>query len=146
MKSKYQNDQKANFGNEHSLFAVEAISADITLTTEDSGKFYTITAASGTVAITLPTSLSAGIRYDFAVLEDTPSNAVTIAAGSAIVDMVVGSGDASTAKIETTAGTAISNVIIGTSAKQGCTLRFVCDGTTWYVSGNGTPDNWVTTS
>ena len=39
MKSKYQNDQKSNFGNEHSLFAVEALTVAIELTAEDSGKF-----------------------------------------------------------------------------------------------------------
>ena len=85
MKSKYQNDQKANFGNEFSLFAVEAITDDITLTAEDSGKFYTVAnATGGATVVTLP-SPTAGIRYDFAVVEDTPGDTVTITATGALI-------------------------------------------------------------
>ena len=38
---------------------IESISADITLSNEDSGKVFMLDAAGGTVAITLPTATSA---------------------------------------------------------------------------------------
>ena len=84
MKSKYQNDQKSNFGNEFSLFAVEALTIAIELAAEDSGKFYTVDSAGGAYEITLPAPTQ-GIRYDFVVKEDTPTGAVTIKATGALI-------------------------------------------------------------
>ena len=92
------------------------VDADITLTNDDSGKVFLLSATGGTVAVTLPTSLEDGVYYKFIVEEETPSNAITIAAGSAIVSFVMkdAGGDAS----NSTAGTQISNVIIGTQLKK----------------------------
>ena len=76
----------------------------------DSGKTFMLSATGGTVAITLPTTLAKGLHYKFVTLEDTPSNAITIGAGSAIIDMVHKDpgGNAS----NSTAGTAVSNIIV----------------------------------
>ena len=63
MKSKYLNDQKANFGNEHSLFAVEAITDNITLTAEDSGKFYTVANATGGATTANPSFTGTTIKW-----------------------------------------------------------------------------------
>ena len=97
---------------------IESISADITLSNEDSGKVFMLDAAGGTVAITLPTATSAedGVYYKFIVEEETPSNAITIGAGSAIVSFV-GLDVSGTAA--STAGTQVSNIIVGTSAQKG---------------------------
>ena len=97
---------------------VQTINADITLTNADSGKVFMLDAAGGTVAITLPTASTGedGVYFKFVVEEETPSNAITIAAGSAIVSFV-GLDVSGTAA--STAGTQVSNVIIGTSAQKG---------------------------
>jgi len=122
-----------------------ALSASRILTKLDSGTSFFLSSAAGAVTVTLP-SVAEGLNFRFYVLEDTPTNAITISAGSAIIDGSALSGDATTAKMETTGGTAVSNVIIGTGAKQGSYLAFVCDGTTWYFTGSGSPDNWITFS
>ena len=67
---------------------VHALDGAYTVLASDSGKTFMLSATGGTVAITLPTTLEEGLQYKFVVLEDTPSNAITIAAGSAIIDLV----------------------------------------------------------
>ena len=96
---------------------VEYINADRTLSNEDSGKVFMCAATGGAVAITLPTSLEDGVSYKFIVWEETPSNDITIAAGSAIVSMV--HKDAGGDAAASTAGTQISNVILDTTAQRG---------------------------
>jgi len=148
MKSKYQDDQKLNFGNDFSLFAVEDLTVAIELTAEDSGKFYTIDSAGGAYEITLP-SPTRGIRYDFVVKEHTPTGAVTIKATSAIIFGRVLEGEVDTssdAPGSDADGTGKTNFIIGTSAVQGDSFRLVCDGTSWYAQGVTALDGSVTVS
>ena len=115
-----------------------------TVLASDSGTVFTLSATGGTVAITLPTTLEEGLHYKFVVLEDTPSNAITIAAGSAIIDFVQkdAGGDAS----NSTAGTAVSNIIVGTSSTQGDMINLFTDGTTWYGEVLSGINNAITTS
>ena len=136
MKSKYQNDQKANFGNEHSLFAVEAITTTITLAAEDSGKFYTVDAAGGAYVITLP-SPTAGIRYDFVVVEDTPTGAVTITATGALIygRVLEGEVDTDDDAPGSSGATGQTSFVITAAANRGDSFRLVCDGTYWYAQG-----------
>ena len=103
-----------------------------------------LSATGGTVAVTLPTTLEKGLHYKFVVKEETPANAITIAAGSAIVDMVM--KDAGGNASNSTAGTAVSNLIIGTSAQQGDYINIFTDGTTWYAECMSGIDDAVTTS
>ena len=123
---------------------IHALDDDYTVLASDSGKIFTLSASSGTVAVTLPTTLAKGLNYKFVVLEDTPSNAITIAAGSAIIDFVQkdAGGDAS----NSTAGTAVSNIIIGTSSTQGDVINLFTDGTTWYGEVLSGINNAITTS
>ena len=119
----------------------------------DSGKVFMLSATGGTVAITLPTLTGTvadddlseeGLYYKFIVLEDTPANAITIGAGSAIIDMVMKDigGDAS----NSTAGTQVDNIIIGTAAKQGDYIDMFTDGSTWYAECMSSTNNSITTS
>ena len=98
---------------------VHALDGAYTVLASDSGKTFMLSATGGTVAITLlpAADLEEGWNCKFVVLEDTLSNAITIGAGSAIIDMVHkdAGGDAS----NSTAGTAVSNIIVGASATQG---------------------------
>ena len=128
-----------------------ALDGAYTVKASDSGKVFMLSATGGTVAITLPTLSGtgddlavAGLYYKFIVLEDTPANAITIGAGSAIIDMVMKDigGDAS----NSTAGTQVSNIIIGTAAKQGDYIDMFHDGTSWYAECMSSTNDSITTS
>ena len=123
---------------------IHALDGAYTVLASDSGKTFMLSATGGTVAITLPTTLAKGLHYKFITLEDTPSNAITIGAGSAIIDMVMKDpgGNAS----NSTAGTAVSNLIIGTSAEQGDYINMFTDGTTWYAECLSGINDAITTS
>ena len=123
---------------------VHALDGAYTVLASDSGKTFMLSATGGTVAITLPTTLEEGLHYKFVVLEDTPSNAITIAAGSSIIDLV--QKDAGGDAANSTAGTAISNVVVGTSATQGDMINLFTDGTTWYGEVLSGINNAITTS
>ena len=120
------------------------VDAAITLTNDDSGKVYMLSATGGTVAVTLPTSLEDGVYYKFIVEEETPSNAITIAAGSAIVSLVM--KDAGGNASNSTAGTQVSNVIIGTSAQKGDYINIMAAGAEWVAECLSSIDDAVTTS
>tara|TARA_Y100000034_G_C6794435_1_gene355952 strand:- start:529 stop:933 length:405 start_codon:yes stop_codon:yes gene_type:complete len=123
---------------------IHALDDDYTVLASDSGKTFTLSASSGTVAVTLPTTLAEGMYYKFVVLEDTPSNAITIAAGSAIIDLV--QKDAGGDAANSTAGTAVSNIVVGTSSTQGDVINLFTDGTTWYGEVLSGINNAITTS
>ena len=120
------------------------VDAAITLTNDDSGKVYMLSATGGTVAVTLPTALEDGVYYKFIVEEETPSNAITIAAGSAIVSLVM--KDAGGNASNSTAGTQVSNLIIGTSAQKGDYIDLMAAGDEWVGECLSSIDDAVTTS
>ena len=70
---------------------LHALDGAYTMLESDSGKTFMLSATGGTVAITmLPiASIVEGWNCKFVVDENTPSNAITIGAGSAIIDMVM---------------------------------------------------------
>ena len=128
-----------------------AIDGNYTVKATDSGKIFMLSATGGTVAMTLPTLTGtgddlavAGLHYKFIVEEDTPSNVITIAAGSALIDMVMKDigGDAS----NSTADTAVSNIIIAVATKQGDYVDMFHDGTSWYAECMSSTNNSFTTS
>ena len=119
------------------------VDADITLTNDDSGKVFMLSATGGTVAVTLPTSLEDGVYYKFIVEEETPSNAITIAAGSAIVSFV---GLDVSGTLASTAGTQVSNIIIGTSAEKADSIDLMAAGNEWVGTALSGINGSVTTS
>ena len=123
---------------------IHALDGAYTVLASDSGKTFMLSATGGTVAITLPTTLEEGLHYKFVTLEDTPSNAITIAAGSSIIDMVHkdAGGDAS----NSTAGTAVDNIIVGATSTQGDMINIFTDGTTWYAECLSGINDAITTS
>ena len=144
MRSDYLNQNSQQTGNYKKKTLL--VNADITLTEADSGKVLFLDAAAGTVAITLPTASSGedGIFYQFVVSEETPSNAITIAAGSAIVSLVM--KDAGGNASNSTVGTQVSNLIIGTSAQKGDYINMIFFGGEWVADCMSGIDNAVTTS
>ena len=125
---------------------IHALDGAYTMLASDSGKTFMLSATGGTVAITLlpAATLVEGWNCKFVTKEDTPSNAITIGAGSAIIDMVQkdAGGDAS----NSTAGTAVSNIIVGTSSTQGDVINVFCDGSTYYAEALSGINNAITTS
>ena len=125
---------------------IHALDGAYTMLESDSGKTFMLSATGGTVAITLlpAASLVEGWNCKFVTKEDTPSNAITIGAGSAIIDMV--QKDAGGNASNSTVGTAVSNMIVGTSSTQGDVINVFCDGSTYYAECLSGVDNAVTTS
>jgi hypothetical protein len=123
---------------------ITALDGAHTVLASESGKTFMLSATGGTVAITLPTTLETGLNYKFVTLEDTPSNAITIGAGSAIIDMVM--KDAGGNASNSTAGTAVSNIIVGATSTQGDYINIFTDGTTWYAECMSAVDDAVTTT
>ena len=125
---------------------IHALDGAYTMLASDSGKTFMLSATGGTVAITLlpAATLVEGWNCKFVTKEDTPSNAITIGAGSAIIDMV--HKDAGGNASNSTAGTAVSNIIVGTSSTQGDMINVFCDGSTYYAECLSGINDAVTTS
>jgi hypothetical protein len=117
-----------------------------TMTAEDSGKVFMLSSTAGACEITLlpAASLIKGWHCKFIVKEDTPTGVITIAAGSAIIDMVQkdSAGDAA----NSTAGSAASNIVVATTATQGDYVNLICDGSTYYAECLSGAGDKITTS
>ena len=127
--------------------AVLSVGSNKTLDPSESGRLVFLESSAGAFQLTLP-SAAAGLHYRLMVTEDTPTGAITVAAGSAIMF-----GNISESEVDTgddapgSAGaTGVSNVIIGVSAKKGMWIELYSDGTSWYFFGNAQIDGSVTTS
>ena len=125
---------------------IHALDGAYTMLASDSGKTFMLSATGGTVAITLlpAADLEEGWHCKFVTKEDTPSNAITIGAGSAIIDMVM--KDPGGNLSNSTAGTAVSNIIVGATSTQGDYINIFTDGTTWYAECLSGIDDAITTS
>jgi len=123
---------------------VETVTEARTLTNDESGKVFMLDSAGGAYSITLPTALEDGVYYKFVVSEETPTGAITIAAGSAIVSLVM--KDAGGNASNSTAGTQVSNLIVGTSAQKGDYIDMMAAGAEWVCECLSSIDDAVTTS
>ena len=117
-----------------------------TVLQSDSGKVFMLSSTGGACEITLPVAanLQEGWNCKFVTKEDTPSNAITIGAGSAIIDMVM--KDPGGNLSNSTAGTAVSNIIVGATSTQGDYINVFCDGSTYYAECLSGIDDAITTS
>ena len=123
MRADYINENSASsFGWKNK---VQYVGAAITLTNDDSGKVFMCESSGGAFSITLPTAATGedGCNFKFIVEEETPTNDITIAAGSAIISFVM--KDAGGNASNSTAGTQVSNIVIGTSAQKGDVIELM---------------------
>ena len=138
--------REKNSGKGGFLKKIEPITVARTLTSADSGKVFMLSSAGGAYSITLPTAASGvdGIHYKFIVEEETPTGAITIAAGSAIISLVMKDpgGNAS----NSTAGTQVSNIVIGTSAQKGDYINIMYAGGEYLAEAMSGINNALTTS
>ena len=125
----------------------ETILAAKTLVNGDNGKVFYLDAAGGAYTIELP-SVRAGLHFRFFLQEHTPTGAITIAAGSAIIYGWIAEAEVTTNDDApgSATGTGISNIIIGTGADKGLFIELHCDGTSWYIMGMTESDGDITTS
>ena len=114
--------------------AYESITADATLTPNDSGK--TIFVGPTGVDITIPATPEKGLNYKFIMAEDNVTTACTITAD--------GSGEFFAGSVSTAADGAATAIFDGsttdvisfaTTADQGDMVEVVSDGSTWFVQG-----------
>ena len=129
-------------------YIVETVNAAKTLTAEDSGKIILMNDASGgAYTITLPTAAQAqdGMWFRFVQNEVTPAQVITIAAGSAIIagPLKDAGGDVGAG----TAGTEVSNLVIGTTSEIGDNIELVFVGGFYVImSGGSSISGAITTS
>lgn len=138
--------REKNSGKGGFLQKIEPITVARTLVEADSGKVFMLSSADGAYQITLPTASTGvdGCHYKFIVEEETPTGAITIAAGSAIISLVMkdAGGDAS----NSTVGTQVSNVIVGTSAQKGDYINIMFTGGEYVAEAMSGINNAITTS
>ena len=131
---------------------VELVGVAKTLTADDSGKEFYLESSGGAFTITLPTgaSIEDGVNYKFWVQENTPTGAVTLAAGSAIVFGKINETEVDTSDdgpgSSADGATGVSNVIVGTAALKGDYLELDAYGGLWFLNGQSGKDGAVTTS
>ena len=149
MRSDYLN---VNSGRSDWKKKVELVGVARTLSAADSGKEFYLESSGGAFSITLPTGsgIEDGVNYKFWIQENTPTGAITIAAGSAIVfgkvnETEVDTGDDGPGS-SADGATGVSNVIIGTSALKGDYIEIDAYGGHWFLNGQSGKDGAVTTS
>ena len=149
MRSDYLN---VNSGRSDWKKKVELVGVARTLSAADSGKEFYLESSGGAFSITLPTGsgIEDGVNYKFWIQENTPTGAITIAAGSAIVfgkvnETEVDTGDDGPGS-SADGATGVSNVIIGTSSLKGDYIELDAYGGHWFLNGQSGKDGAVTTS
>ena len=138
--------REKNSGKGGFLKKIEPITVARTLVEADSGKVFMLSSAGGAYQITLPTASTGvdGCHYKFIVEEETPGHAITIAAGSAIISLVM--KDAGGNASNSTAGTQVSNVIVGATAQKGDYINIMFTGGEYVAECMSAIDDAVTTS
>lgn len=138
--------REKNSGKGGFLKKIEPITVARTLVEADSGKVFMLSSAGGAYQITLPTASTGvdGCHYKFIVEEETPTGAITIAAGSAIISLVM--KDAGGNASNSTIGTQVSNVIVGTSAQKGDYINVMFTGGEYVAEAMSGIDDAITTS
>ena len=127
--------------------AVVSAGSAKTLDPTESGRLVWLESSGGAFTLTLP-SVAAGLHYRMMVTEHTPTAAITIAAGSAIIFGKINETEVDTSDDGpgSSANTGVSNLIVGTTAHRGDWVEFYSDGTSWYIHGSSAADGAFTTS
>jgi hypothetical protein len=114
---------------------MEVVTATKTVTAEENGKTFFLSAAAG-FTVTLPTA-ELGLRYKFIVKTAPTSNGYTIVGTPvAVIQGIVAASGAE----DTVNGVAAANednvILVANQALVGDMVEFESDGTNWYVNGN----------
>ena len=115
--------------------AVQAITAAITLTAQDSGKIFILDSAGGAYAITLPAvANSAGLVFKFIVLKNTPTADITISSDAANIfgNLMIQSD---TNEDNRVAAAGVTSVLVDQVALKGDMVEFIGTGVNYFVQG-----------
>ena len=128
------------------VVAINSLATSLNLS--QSGSIVTLSAdglGSGAV-ITLP-KLTSGCNFTIFNKEDTPSQTMTIrtSEGTDVIHMVQRDAHA-TDLSNSTIGTPVRDIIVGTSTKAGDVIQINCDGSFWYARVLSSVDNAITTA
>ena len=119
-----------------SLAMIETLTADTTLTVEDSGKTFLLDATGE--EILLP-AVAVGLNYKFRVIAAVATTDWTIVAAT---DVIEGYADVNYATIVGANENTIS--LVAAAAIIGDEVKLLCDGTSWHVSGHGSAAGSIT--
>ncbi len=114
-----------------------------TVLQSDSGKVIMLSSTGGACEFTLPVAanLQEGWNCKLVIKEDTPTGVITVAAGSAIIDMVM--KDAGGNASNSTVGTAKSNILLRATCTQGDYVNIFTDGSTYYAEAMSAIDDAI---
>jgi hypothetical protein len=102
-----------------------------------------LSSTGGACEFTLPVAanLQEGWNCKLVIKEDTPTGVITVAAGSAIIDMVM--KDAGGNASNSTVGTAKSNILLRATCTQGDYVNIFTDGSTYYAEAMSAIDDAI---
>ena len=119
--------------------AVESVSAAKTLTADDCGKLFVVTATgSATYALSLPAAAAAGEGWNasFNVISGSVAKTVTIDPDGSETVYLVGINAASSSFVDEVFFGEMSDIAFKDDrVATGDRLRLVCDGTNWWAEG-----------
>lgn len=117
---------------------VEVVAAAKTLTTEDSGKVFSLQGATDGAAITLP-AVSSGLCYKFVVGAAFATTDWTIVSAT---DVIEGNATVDGAAVPASNENTIS--FVASAESVGDYVELSSDGTSWFVSGAGVTAGSIT--
>ena len=127
----------------NTLLNIHDVDGAYTVLQSDSGKVFMLSSTGGACEFTLPVAanLQEGWNCKLVIKEDTPTGVITVAAGSAIIDMVMKDpgGNAS----NSTVGTAKSNILLRATCTQGDYVNIFTDGSTYYAEAMSAIDDAI---
>ena len=127
----------------NTLLNIHDVDGAYTVLQSDSGKVFMLSSTGGACEITLPVAanLQEGWNCKLVIKEDTPTGVITVAAGSAIIDMVM--KDAGANASNSCAGTAKSNILLRATCTQGDYVDIFTDGSTYYAEAMSAIDDAI---
>jgi len=111
---------------------METVIADRTLVAADSGKTIILSAAAG--FDTLLPALLAGLKFKFIIGTDAATSNYTL---TATADVIFGSATVDGAAVPCAGTKNTINFVHTNKAAKGDWVELECDGTNWYVAGQG---------
>jgi hypothetical protein len=118
---------------------IEHLTAARTVNVAESGTVFTLNSAGGAYVVTLPTVADGdGCVFKFICAENTPTNDITISSNAAnIVGVLHVQADTAESNLVAVTVTGVTNVLFDTTCLIGDHIELICNGTNYFVKGQG---------